>query len=400
MLDLKKDEIQNSGVDIWITTGCKGTLQLSTGTGKTFCFFKALLKTSKVGDRILFLAETKQRELDLQVDLLKFEKIFNADLQKYNIQFNCYQSAYKWENSEWDLVCADEIHDSLSPSYSKFYINNKIHKLLGLSATIDKSTKYMNDNVEFTKGDLLNKICPIVFNYSLNDAVKEGTTKKLNIYVISHELNRVNLTIPAGTKDKPFLTDEKSAYDYWDNQFRKALFMPDGLSKTFKIRNTSAARAKILYQLHSKITAVKQLLLELNGKTLLFGNDIDSLLKITPNVICSKYTNAENETIRSNFDNNVINLIGSFKMLKQGANLSDLNNTIMVSYYSKELDIIQRLGRQRLTDETGSVFIFVTNNTQEEKWFNKAFENITKYNMIYCDNVQDTIKKYKENLKN
>lgn len=398
MLDLKKDEIQNSAVDIWISTGCKGTLQLSTGTGKTFCFFKALLKTCKVGDKILFLAETRQREIDLFVDLEKFEKIYKVNLRQFNIQFDCYQSAYKWNNLKWDFVCADEIHDSLSPSYSKFYANNKISKLLGLSATIDTTTKYSVDSIEFTKGDLLKQICPVVFSYTLNDAVNGGTTKKLNIYIISHNLNRIDSDVPSGTKDKPFLTTEQLAYDYWDNQFKKALFMSDGLPKTFKIRNTSAARAKILYQLNSKIKAVKELLPEINGKTLLFGNDIESLLKVTPNVICNKYTAKQNELIRTNFDNNIIDLIGSFKMLKQGANLSALDNTIIMSYYSKELDIIQRLGRQRFTNETGSVFIFVTVRTQEEKWFSKAFENITNYNMIYCNDIQDTIKKYKENL--
>ncbi len=398
MLDLKKDEIQNSAVDIWINTGCKGTLQLSTGTGKTFCFFKAILKTCKVGDKILFLAETRQREIDLFVDLEKFEKIFKVNLRQYNIQFDCYQSAYKWNNLKWNLVCADEIHDSLSPSYSKFYTNNKIGKLLGLSATIDKTTKYSIDGIDFTKGDLLKQICPVVFSYSLNDAVNEGTTKKLNIYVISHDLNWIEKDVLAGTKDKPFITTEQAAYDYWDNQFKKALFMPDGLPKTFKIRNTSAARAKILYQLNSKIIAIKELLPNINGKTLLFGNDIDSLLKITSNVISNRNTDKENLELRENFDNGIIDIIASFKMLKQGANLSNLDNTIIMSYYSKELDIIQRLGRQRFTNETGSIFIFVTRRTQEEKWFSKAFENITNYNMIYCNDIQDSIKKYKENL--
>ena len=65
----KKDEIQNLGIESWEEAGCVGTLAMSTGMGKTFCFFKAVLKNCKIGDKIIFLAETRQREIDLFVDL-------------------------------------------------------------------------------------------------------------------------------------------------------------------------------------------------------------------------------------------------------------------------------------------------------------------------------------------
>lgn len=396
-LDLKKDEIQNKAVEEWLKTK-KGTIEGSTGFGKTFCFFKAILKSCKVGDTILFLAETRQREIDLFVDLAKFEKIFKVKLKKYKIQFDCYQSAYKWNNLEFDFVCCDEIHDSLSPKYSKFYENNKAKYILGLSATVDRNTTYTDeDGKEFKKGDLLDKYCPVVFTYTLNNAVEDQLTKKLDIYVIYHQLDTVKKTVTAGTKNSLFLTTEKAAYDYWDKEFKKAIFLPDGNTKVFRIRNTSAARAKVLYQMESKVLAVKELLQVIKGKTLIFGNDVDSLEKITSNVISGRNSDVKNSLIRSNFEKDLINEVASFKMLKQGANLKDLDNTVIVSYYSTELDVIQRLGRQRNSNKTGNVFIFKTLGTQEVKWFDKSFENINNYNMIYCDGIQDTIKKYREN---
>jgi superfamily II DNA or RNA helicase len=397
-LDLKKDEIQNKAVEEWLKTK-KGTIEGSTGFGKTFCFFKALLKSCKIGDTILFLAETRQREIDLFVDLEKFEKIFKVNLKAYNIKFDCYQSAYKWKDLEFDFVCCDEIHDSLSPKYSKFYENNKVKYILGLSATVDRNTSYTDeDNTEFNKGELLDKYCPIVFKYTLNDAITDNLTKKLNIFVIYHQLDSIKKTVKAGTKDNEFLTTEKAAYDYWDKEFKKAIFLPDGNSKVFRIRNTSAARAKVLYKMESKIIAIKELLNELQGKTLIFSNDIDSLEKVTKNVISGRNSDVKNLKIRHDFERNKIKHIGSFKMLKQGANLTNLDNTIISSYYSKELDTIQRLGRQRNSDATGNVFIFLTIGTQEAKWFESSFKNITNYNMIYCNGIQDTIKKYKESI--
>tara|TARA_R110000868_G_scaffold28617_4_gene107105 strand:+ start:6208 stop:7446 length:1239 start_codon:yes stop_codon:yes gene_type:complete len=396
LLDSKRDEIQNLAIQTWVETGKKGTINLSTGIGKTFSFIKAtrfLPKSSK----ILFLAETSQREFDLKKDITLFKKLFKYDLAKtHTLIFMCYQSSYKLIGTEWDMVCADEIHMSLSPEYIKFYKNNKYKTILGLSATIDRPTSYMIDNVEITKGDMIDKIAPVVFKYTLNEAVKDGTTKKLRIFIVNHGLDFYHKTITSGTAKAQFLQTEKEAYDYWDNQFKKTLFLPDSPAKTFRIRNTSAARAKILYNLPSKVTEIKKLLAVLSGKTLLFGNSVDALLALTPNVISNRNSDKQNLELREKFDKDKINLIASFKMLKQGANLSNLDNTILMSYYSKELDMVQAIGRQRVTDNIGNIFIYVTAGTQETKWYTKAMENINNYEEIHCHNTDDAIKKYQQ----
>jgi len=73
----------------------------------------------------LFLAEVTDRKKDLWDDIIKYDSIFNTNtLQDYNLKFKTYQSAYKLEGYEFGLVGADEIHNSLTPEYSKFYFNN------------------------------------------------------------------------------------------------------------------------------------------------------------------------------------------------------------------------------------------------------------------------------------
>ncbi len=308
----------------------------------------------------------------------------------------CYQSAYKLKDTEWDLVCADEIHSSLTPQYVQFYTNNTYKHILGLSATVDRSTKYLDaDGNEVSKGYWVDTIAPVCFKYNLNQAVQDGTTKKLRIFIINHHLDYNNKTVVAGSKAKPFLTTEKAAYDYWDAEFKRALFLPDGPAKTFKIRNTSAARAKVLYTMASKIESVNKLLAAIKGKSLVFGNSIDTLLCVTTNVISNKNSDKENAKLRHDFDAGKIKTIASFKMLKQGANLKDLDNTILMSYYSKELDMIQAIGRQRVTDSVGNIFIYVTAGTQEVKWYKKAMENINNYEEIHCHSTDDCIQKYR-----
>jgi superfamily II DNA or RNA helicase len=405
MIDEKRDDIQNLATEAFLKLKeLKGTANIATGTGKTFIFIKICKtlfgnKLLKIKPNILFLAETTQREIDLEADIKKFNKLYGFNLRKYvSLHFYCYQSAYKWKDTKWDLVCADEIHSGLTPEYSKFFFNNICDIILGLSATVDTSVKYKtSEGVEYTKGDLVNQIAPVFFKYSLNDAKDNNTTKELKIYVIDHHLDTHDKNITGGTKDAPFYTTERDSYDYWDNQFKKALFLPDGTAKTFRIRNTSAARAKLLYIAPSKVKVLTKLLTELKGKTLIFGNSIDALHQITPNVISSKQTALKNTQLRTDFDKGKINTLGSFKMLKQGANLKDLDNTIIHSYYSKELDIIQMLGRQRMSTKIGSVFILRTIGTAETKWYDKAMLNITNYEIIKCNGIEEAIKKYKEN---
>ena len=109
--------------------------------------------------------------------------------------------------------------------------------------------------------------------------------------------------------------------------------------------------------------------------TIVFGNNILELIKICPTV-SSKNIPTVNKLLLDSFNKGEIDTIGSFKMLKQGVNLKSLNNVIFHSYYSKEKDFIQRVGRLRQSDNVGVVFLFVTKNTQEETWLNKMLETL------------------------
>jgi superfamily II DNA or RNA helicase len=393
----KKDRVQREALSSWKKQGKKGTCEIITGLGKTFIALHALYTMPKNKDLHLFLAETTSRETDLKKDILKYNEIFDRDvLNDYNLKFYCYQSAYKWKGKEFGLIIADEIHDSLSPAYSRFYFNNSYKALIGLSATVDKSTQYDVDGKVYSKGDLLERIAPICFKYGLKKAKVEETTRDLDIYVIINKLDEVNKTVKAGSKDKPFFQTEKQAYDYWDSQHKKSFFILDPELKSLKIRITATKRSSILYNLKSKIPIVRRLLDYLDSKTIVFGNSLDALLQITPNVVSSRNSEDENKRIRQDFEKGKIETIGSFKKLKQGANLDGLDNCIMMSYYSTNKDLIQRIGRLRDNGTKGNIFIILTQNTQEEVWLEKMLENVKHLNIIYCEDVDYAIRQLKK----
>lgn len=401
MLNELKDKIQQEALVKWLENEKKGVVILPTGVGKTILALHALYTMDKNDLTHVFLAETTERKKDLLNDIKLYNKLFNVDVTNdYNLKFYCYQTAYRWKDKEFGLVIGDECHDSLSPKYSQFYFNNKYQAFIGLSATIDRKTKYEENGQIFTKGDILDKIAPVVFKYSINEAQKDNVSRKLNIYVINHQLEEVEKTVKAGNLKKSFLQTEKASYDYWDKEHKRSWFIEDQELKALKIRITSHKRSNLLFNLPSKVNIIKQLINTINGKTIIFGNSLDALLKITSNVVSSRNTDDKNNYIRDQFDKNLIQTIGSFKKLRQGANLKDLDNCILHSYYSSEVHAIQQWGRLRQNgDKIGNVFIILTIGTQEEVWFQKMMENMNDFTIINCNDINDCLNKYKENEK-
>ncbi|MGO1820558.1 MAG: helicase-related protein [Senegalia sp. (in: firmicutes)] len=171
-----------------------------------------------------------------------------------------------------------------------------------------------------------------------------------------------------------------------------ALFIADIEKKEILGRVFRKKRNDLLYSLPSKIKEVKLLIDNLKGRTILFGNDIKSLLKITENTVSSYNTDKINTKIVNNFKDKKINTIASFKKLKQGANLNDIDNCIIMSYYSTSKDMIQRVGRLRDNGEIGQIFVFVTEKTQEEIWYTKMVEKFKNVKMIPFNGVEEYLK--------
>lgn len=385
----------------------KGTLEIATGVGKTLISLRSAInlykdKNWKGIKKLIFAAEQVDREKDLLDDIQKLKDLFKIDIKEYySIEFICYQSLYK-KQDEADLLIADEIHCSLSKEYSKLYFRNKFKHIIGLSATISDvdDTEILYD--VYTKKSILNLFAPIIYSYTLTESVEKGTTRPLKIFTILHSLDNTHKVIESGNAKNRFLTTEKKQYDYLDSQFNKAIYT----GKDFLIKAFSAKRGNLLYALPSKVNVVKQLLQEIEGQSLIFANNIDFLYKCTNNVITSttKVTSSKKEQdllnveLRAKFDNKEIKELGAFKKLEQGANLKDLDNVILASYYSVELKAIQRIGRLRMKDSTGVVFIIVTIGTKEVDWHKKMMSNLD-FDNTPCYGVEDAIKKYKEWLK-
>ena len=396
----KKNELQDKFSDLWLKNNYNGVFLLYTGFGKNFTAFKCISKGLEKGSSILWAFEVTDREETVLADIKKFDKLYGTKLLKdYNWTFACYQSIYKWKEKHFNLFCADECHELPSLKRFDFVRNNTFDKFIGLTATLDEAAIVDEDN-KITKGMLMNSFTSVLCKYTMEDGQADGIAPPLKIFVLNHKLDTVKKSINAGNAKKQFLQTEWSAYQYRNKNFAKAMFIGNEKQKLFAIRAASAARAKLLYNLPSKIEVTKELLnfLESFGKkTIIFGNSLEALSSVTKNVVKGENSDLKNNKIKKDFEKGKINNIASFKKLKQGANIDNLDCCIVMSYYTKELDYIQRAGRILRFRENHYPFIIIlrTVDTQEVKWFDEMMSNFNQTNIEYCSNTNDCITKIK-----
>lgn len=390
-----KNQVQQEAVRAWLSSNKKGTFELSTGVGKTIASLHCLASMPRNDGKVhLFLAETNSREVDLNKDILLYNKLFNINLREhYNIVFKCYQGVYKLENYEFGLIIADEFHNGLSLEYSKFFFNNKYDAIVGLSATIERKIQYELPTGEIiTKGDLLDRIAPVCYRYSINQSLSDGIGRELNIYIIEQTLNNVDKTEKAGNPKKPFYQTEQDKYDYLDKRYKKTFFS-FAPNKEILMHAAYKWRSTMIYELKSRISQAIMLVNSIPGKTIVFSNSLDAVLKVTPNVVSSKNSDERNDEIRKYFEEDKIKTIGSFKKLRQGANLPKLDNVVLMSYYGQETHIVQQVGRLRKNgNKNGNVIIFVAKNTFEEPILQKILNYIPYKKLKVFNNVEDVIK--------
>ena len=394
----KQDEIQRQAVIAWASKMYKGTIEAVTGIGKTWVMIRAIVYIHTkyvIKLNVLHLAERTNRKEGFLEELAKYSKLFSKDFSSIcTIEFATYQAACKWSNKSFDLVLADEIHDSLSEVYSRFYFKNSYKSILGASATIDRDVEYRNKEGDllFTKGMLLDKVAPVCFTYSIPDGQKDDTVRNIDLHVIYANLGVKDKTIEAGNKSNVFYQTEQSAYVYLTKKIKEEI-----TAKRRPFRFTTK-RKKILTVLKSKETYLKRLVdlfTKTEVKTLVFAHSIELLEKYVKTI---SYKNKKEYTsLMSDFNSGKFNIIGSYKMLKQGVNIPGLDCIILHSYDSKEKNFIQSIGRLRKNqDKKGIVIVFVTKHTKELDWFDSMIKSSGIVPKFYND-ISAFINYYKLN---
>jgi len=366
----KRNEIQALARSIWKQKSCNGLLAMATGTGKSKIAIdeaKDRHKKQKKAFRALLVVPTeKLRDVTWKAEFAKWKGVRTWNI----IQRECYASLAKIKGKKYDLVILDEAH-FITTANSVFFKNNQVKNIMALTATPPK---------DVIKRKILDSIAPIVYTYTLVEAERDGLVSPFNIVVVEVPLNSTKRNIISGTKAKPFMQTEQAKYEYLCSRISK-LYYSNAPANIMKWAFLD--RMRFIYNLPSKTELAKKLIKKrLKGRYLVFGGSIAQIEELmAPNVYHSKSI----DKYYDDFLSMKLDKLGSVKALNVGQNIPELDMILVVQLTSKDLDIIQRIGRvvRWRKGHVATVYILIALGTKDGDWLESALEGFDKSKITF-----------------
>lgn len=394
---------QLEAFDAWVKNP-KSTLNLCTGFGKSYMAIKIadfIYNHLKKEDfKCLIIVPTEIiRDIVFPSEFLKFGK---QDLLT-KCEIACIQSVYKYTNKEYDLIICDEIHNYLYMNgdteyeYFKFFENNKYRYILGLSASIDDNKK-----------EALNKIAPISYTLTLDEAVKLGIISPYKIFNVE-----ISLTVDEFKEYNRLL----HLYKYYEKllggkyeAFKNSIAF---LSSEEPIERQNAAifrglikkRKDLLNDAVGKVGCTKHILKYFsNSNGLIFSESIQQCCKLIEGedkaiMYHSKMNKSERVAAinRLNDENTKIRYISAVRALNEGLSIDSIEFIVITAGNGKVKDMLQRTGRSCRFVEGKQAYVIrlYIKGTQEEKWVRKSQEEFDKNNIYYLN--EETLWKILDN---
>ena len=357
-----REEVQEKALDLAINNKRCG-LGISMGVGKTRIAIQHLMKNYNPFIQVLVVVPKLTVQEAWINELIKMSL---TDKLIDHITFSTYLSINKHNPNDYDIVYLDECH-SLLENHEEF-LSSFGGKILGLTGTPPrKGTE---------KYKMVNKYCPIVYNFSVDEAT-DGDI--LNDYqIVVHELQLSKLkTHPKKNKDGgKWYTSEKADYDYFTARV--------GDAQTQKQKQfTSIMRMKSMMDYGTKEAYAKGLLKNINQKCLVFANTQKQADRM-----CKHSYHSGNKKSEDNlqlFSDGRIDKMSCVLQLSEGVTIPGLKQGIIMHAYGNERKSAQRIGRLlRLNpSETATCHILCYKNTVDVKWVNSALSTFDKEKIKY-----------------
>lgn len=270
----------------------------------------------------------------------------------------------------------------------QFATENNLKNLLDGSLTADYIISMTGtDTKHDTKLELYKRLkLDVLYKMSINEAVDMKMLANYTIKVVEVDMGTAR-DVPAGTKLKPFMTSERSQYEYLNKMANQSMFgnRPD---KQFRIM----ARMRAIYNSPAKTEVAKFLMERLSGRKLFFCSSIDQAEYLSPTFYHSKTDNVNlNKFISGEIDTiSMVNAGGT------GFTYKAIDHLVMTQSDSDKNGLTsQKLCRTLLDqkDYKATIWIVCLLGTQDEKWIASTLENFdkTKVEYIRFVNIKNTL---------
>lgn len=315
-----------------------------TGFGKAKAALDAV-KNIPAKRALIIVHSENARDITWPIEINKWA----PTLTGMNLYICCYQSLKTLgEDHHYDWIIADEAH-YITPNYMSFFINNNFDNIILMTGTLPEDQIKRSILKNLSQG---NKI-----EIKLDEATNAGI---LNDYTLS--VWYVEMT--------PL---EKSAY----------LTHCAAVQRAFLTRNDNfinmklGERMRFIYNLNTKVKAgiyLRDQIRATGKKNIIFCGSIETADQLSPYRYHSKVT----DTDYRRFLNNEIKELASIKQIQEGSNIDNLESALVVQLNSKQLNLLQKLGRlMRL--EVGKIarmHVLIVKDTMDENWLHKATKSI------------------------
>lgn len=376
-VNMVREKVQLEAFNAVVSNDGRGLVAMATGSGK-----------SRVG--VMLAKYYAPIDLDTNLSLVvPTEKLRDENWREEYIKWGadplwdvtlrlCYASASKMDSYNISLLILDEGHN-ITPLSAEIFANNTVEHVVLLTATRPTSAE---------KNQILQDLdIPLVYELTLDDAVKLGFVAPYKITVVYTELDAVEKYVVAGNKNSPFYQTERASYDYLTrtiDAFKENSFP----SASDRLRNkfTILKRMHLIYGLKSKTDVARFILANLipqTDRSLIFCGGIPQAESLCRNFYHSKSGNKAYDAFKAE----LVNRLSCVKAVNEGHNFPGLDSGLIVQLNSKEKDLVQRIGRllRFRPGHEGHLYIVVAKGTQDEVWANNALINFDSSKIEYVE---------------
>lgn len=358
---MNRTEIQNKIVEN-LPIKPHGLLKYAPRVGKSRILCGTIQKNKP--EKVLWVTVTTELR---DVDIPKEIKLWLGDDWLSKIETICYPSLSNLEG-EYDMIILDEYQD-ITELNTQNLLNGKIkyEYILGATGTHPK---------HFNKKQLLRQLNLYEIDMiSIDEAVELDLIAPYKIITVPIELDNINKTILAGSKNKPFYQSEKANYDYLTKVIQK--LDEEGKPSLY----TRIKRRNLISKSKSKLDSVKKVLKTLQGRTIIFSIDTETSKLFSKNLYNSKTDSSALEA----FKKEEINILSLVNKGGVGHTYKNVQNFIITQVDTdKKGNTTQKIARSLLKqkDYIANIYIFYIKDTVDEEWLNKALKDFNPQNVI------------------
>lgn len=238
------------------------------------------------------------------------------------------------------------------------------------------------------KGQLVATYCPILVDYTTDEAVLAGLLNDYRLVVHRLPLRPVRDYVYTTSTGQTYTTSERASYQYWTSRLARA---EAGGTELLPVETLRILRMRALMDYPTKGHYMRHLARQQTQKVLLFTCTQQQAEQQSPHTYHSG--NKDSQRNLTLFNTGQIPCLACVQQLSEGISLPDLRVGIIWHAFGNERQAAQRIGRLlRLNPEqTATVHLLAYQDTVDETWVAQALAAFDPAKIRYVEATREEL---------